>query len=287
MKNKNRLVVFSLLLGVIAMGSCNVYQINTVSSADNKLRQESDSSYVFENDSIRISYSFLEAKNSMPLTLRVFNKLSTPLQIDWTMSSISVNDSTISLFKQEATTTGTVNGSTWKYGRNLNTLNGEVHSTTELPQNMSFIAPKGFINVTPVELQFGFFNDLNKNDFRKITLISETDETMSQGNMATYNPENSPYKFRTYLTFIDISKKDVGSMFAIENDFFLKDVIQTKVNPQNVSIYSNSQKNTFVLSKSIGTGNVVKAIALIGAASAVAVTAEKGDAIQNNNASSN
>src|SRR5690554_4989876 len=78
MKNILRLTVISLLLF-----GCKSYVqvVNTNSS----IPTNKNGFHVYENDSMKITYSFWKAKGLM--TFSIFNKMDQPLYIDWKKSS--------------------------------------------------------------------------------------------------------------------------------------------------------------------------------------------------------
>jgi len=76
-----------ILFALILFSSCSPTHI-CITKSDSDITK--DSVYVYENDTIRITYDFWQPKNQMKLS--IYNKLSTPLFIDWKNSSFIVND---------------------------------------------------------------------------------------------------------------------------------------------------------------------------------------------------
>jgi uncharacterized protein YxeA len=72
---KNAIVlIFSLLL----ITSCAKYQYATLNS---DLKIDNTNQFIYENDTVRVNYWF--AGENCPVQIRVFNKIKTPIYVDW------------------------------------------------------------------------------------------------------------------------------------------------------------------------------------------------------------
>ena len=111
-----------LLLPILALlffSSCVTYQYFTVDSS--QLPKDDQRSFVVENDTMRLSYSFGGAGG--PLTITVFNKTNQALFINWNKSALICNDQSFSL----AQTNSAFIGSAVRTGTGTADLSGTVN----------------------------------------------------------------------------------------------------------------------------------------------------------------
>jgi hypothetical protein len=88
----------TLVIAIIALScSCKMHIGLTKSYPD----ISRDSVYVFENDTVRITYDFWFQKGQMKFS--IYNKLNVPLFIDWKNSALIINDHTIPYYKDLTT----------------------------------------------------------------------------------------------------------------------------------------------------------------------------------------
>jgi hypothetical protein len=74
----NRFVPAIFILAVCS--SCSIYQYNTLSS-------DIGEPFIFENDTVRVRYSFGDGN----VNLEIFNKAARPLYVDWSRSSLIID----------------------------------------------------------------------------------------------------------------------------------------------------------------------------------------------------
>src|SRR3990170_4099458 len=87
MKKITIIVVLFALLTSCAKQFIQVFDIGTTNT------QLKDGNYVFENDTLKITYSFWASKGIMSFS--IYNKLNKPVYIDWENSSVVYNDKTL------------------------------------------------------------------------------------------------------------------------------------------------------------------------------------------------
>ena len=83
----------ALALVACVLVSCSTYQVNVLSST-NTTKDDKTGVFNFENDSVKITYSFYG--NNAPVSIQVFNKLDKPLYIDWQRSAAIIGDNAVS-----------------------------------------------------------------------------------------------------------------------------------------------------------------------------------------------
>jgi hypothetical protein len=220
------LFLFGLTCSLI---SCSKYtQIFQTTPATRGITS-SDRVY-FENDTVRITYSFWQKEGT--LAYSIYNKLSTPIYIDWKKSSYIGNSVKMDYWVDETITksvtmhTSTAHAGYGYYGLlglSSGTSMGNSHSVK--PERITFIAPRSnFVG-------------------SKFRLYPYTDEKLKKGavvgsinNPATnkavpitykdFKEANSPLSFRNFLT-ISTSEK-FENEYYIDNGFFVSRISQMK-----------------------------------------------------------
>ena len=81
-------ILFQLAVASILFSSCSINYIYHTTCGRNVNSQET--CYVFENDTIKITYDFWADRGKMNFS--VYNKLDVPIFIDWKNSSLIVDD---------------------------------------------------------------------------------------------------------------------------------------------------------------------------------------------------
>jgi hypothetical protein len=90
----------------------------------NKINRNCDTIFVFENDSIKITYNFWAKNGAMAFDF--YNKLNIPLYFDWKKSAFIPNDKMVSYWQDETNTTGNSSSSAYY-------LYGGIISGTSIP----------------------------------------------------------------------------------------------------------------------------------------------------------
>lgn len=81
---KTQVSISLIVVLTMLLSSCNYYQVAYLSPLSKNIKIDG-SQYVYENDTVRVSYDFWDENGK--LEFRVFNKLSQPLYIDWNKSA--------------------------------------------------------------------------------------------------------------------------------------------------------------------------------------------------------
>ena len=108
---KKMKAIIPFILVLFAFSSCTRYSnLYDVKPVNNDIKN--NSSYEYENDTVKITYSFWGDKGNMSFT--ILNKLKVPIYIDWKKSFLIKNNQYNSYWLDEAITTGNTSG---KIGR--------------------------------------------------------------------------------------------------------------------------------------------------------------------------
>lgn len=246
--------------------SCSVYQLNTISS--NTARwNETDGSFIQENDSLRIIYSF--AGQNAPVSIEIHNKLNEPVTVDWQRSALVYNDSAISYAGNKAYIKGDINGSSYDWARNFSTTSANLSGSVTLPQYVDFIPPKSFIRRVPLELTNAFFENFADSFYRKIKVPSADADYKLNGKRALFTASNSPLVFSSYLTLTYNNKDD--NKIAYQQQFYISELLRLSAHPNNTTLMDKKRGDMFYVSQQTGYGKVsTGAVVAIGAAAIVA-----------------
>lgn len=259
---------------IVLFSSCTSYQYLTVSSKE--MPQNDQREFVVENDSIRLKYRF-DGHNA-PVQLEVVNKLSKPIFIDWKRSALIINNKAIS-FKPGSLT---VSGSTYtsvdnwmnrnNRGFNSTSSSSSFSSTVEFPGDMEFIPPGAQVNQSPLDLTNAFQYGNSKEEFTRVK-VAMASGIVGSVTRATYNENNSPLKFSSYLTLFVEQDKPV----VFHHAFYVSEIINTGYGPHNFQFINDREANRFYVSKSSGVGTGV-GYAILGGLTVVAVAAMANNA---------
>ena len=207
------------------MTSCKSYvQVYETKSTNTSVE---NGFYVYENDSLKITYSFW-AENGL-ITFAIYNKLNVPLYVDWKKSSYIQNSLKLNYWEDKIITKGTSINRSYYYDGPLlypgyavsKSVNNSVSSSTKI-ERITFIPPTSNffrtqfyilpLNNIPVDKSFRKLEIPRKDKPNKTTKIHEK----------TYLFENSPLIFRNYLTFS--YSEGFESEFYVDNQFYISKV---------------------------------------------------------------
>ncbi|QEC45639.1 hypothetical protein [Pseudobacter ginsenosidimutans] len=264
---KNSLPLFICI--ILAATGCNRYQYLTINSNNNNLKQAGGESreFVIENDSLQITYNF-QGENA-PVHIRVMNKLDRPIAIDWKRSALIVNDKAISYMIDELKTTGTAVTNSVNWNRDFSTSFTTFSAVTPLPVDWQMIPPKSFIEKTPLGVTNAFVDSRDKNTFvsSKKVLPDGTELVVKE---ARFTEENSPLKFRSYLTVLTEGNGSISPV-VFEHAFYASNITNSMVKPSDLALGRAYVKKT----TAFGTGfGVVAGAAIVGTAAALTSMSE-------------
>lgn len=186
-----------------------------------------DHHYVYENDTLRITYDLWEDNGQMSFS--VYNKLKVPLFVDWKNSSFISNDVSYKYWQDVENSTSVSSGTSY-YG--LQTLTGVPVSVHKGTQNTTVQRPERITSIPPQsEIKQVKFSILAKEHYH-----APTDTT------TIFNSINSPIKFRNYLVLS--TSENLSNLFYTDNQFY---VCKYTVIPSNrfVYTYTNSNLRTY------------------------------------------
>jgi hypothetical protein len=238
-----------MLLGLAFLSSCTVYQLGTLNVA-NENKTENRDSFVSENDSVKITYSFKGA--FAPLEITVENKLNEPIYVNWERSALIFADDSKSLSGEKINIGGNINGEIREpfiqVGLTIAEIRQGVNLSSQKPLTISFIAPKATVKKTTISLDKKIENDLPKENWG-YSYVSYNDGNTSASKLKTakFDIENSPLKFKSYLTIYTANKEDVvKDVLSIQKSFYLAEIKKSANFPTKIVQYNNSKGNMFI-----------------------------------------
>lgn len=254
----------------ITFSACKSYQMSTLSSSAAK-RNESTGIFTVENDSVIVNYSF--SGENTPVNVEVFNKLNEPVYINWAKSAVITDSRAYSYVNDEIQINGSSSAISTQFYRGSYTLtDGEMNATAKVSRDESFIPPHSKVTRTTNILHKVGMNDIDKAEFKKVFLTYLDGSGQFGAKTASFSEENSPLKFKSYLTLYTV-KDNQPRPFTSELDFFVSSVTKSPTGPNQLYEYSNNPGDVFTIGKSTGFGKTIAVVGLVGAVGAL-TTAE-------------
>ena len=207
--------------------SCKNYvQVFEVKSNDCK---ELRDLWVFENDSVKITYAFWHKKGVLSFTVN--NKNDKPLYIDWKKSSFIHNTNKLNYWiDQEVSTSATYYGNYYypgpilKPGDGLNVGAAVSVETKSKAERITFIPPnsnyyRSQFHLLPVsshkmDIETKFVEAKRNDNIKKKTKIYSK----------SYTREDTPTSFRNYLAFS--FSEEFDEIFYIDNEFYINKITE-------------------------------------------------------------
>ena len=226
-RNDMKKILLITVLGLILFGCSKQYVqvFKTNSSVDT----DTNGFYVYENDSLKITYSFWKAKGLM--TFSIYNKLGKPLYIDWKKSSYIDNSVKLNYWVDEEKTKGLSSYGSYSYdgpllkpGYAVSSTSSASISSTVTVERITFIPPSSNYSRSQFYiLPINFFKLNTKTEFDEVPR-KDNPKKKTKVYKATFAKENSPLVFRNFLTFS--FSEDFESEFYVDNEFYIEQVLE-------------------------------------------------------------
>lgn len=220
------LVKGSIIGLLLILYSCNSYlQIHNISS---ELVPIKSNQYVYENDTVKVTYNFWNSNGIMSFTLN--NKLNIPIYIDWKKCSYISNSFKSDYWTDiEYATTKSLNNS-YFYNPNIKSKNqnllgttfGTSSTTTKRDERITFIPPKSYISKSDFVIYPFQEVDLSKGALLDSNLESENKKVFFK----TFNKQTSPVVFRNFLSY-SVSESFLSELY-IDNEFYVDSISELK-----------------------------------------------------------
>jgi len=185
-----------------------------------------DKRFVYENDTVKITYVFWAERGVMAFD--VFNKMKKPIFIDWKNSSFIYNGNKTNYWRDEINSKSV---SSYVGSTNILFLDNDISSTSSgvvysnsnivKPERITFIPPQSNFQFSSFLL---FSNAYNLGEHDKSSIVSRNDNPKKTTVVyyKDFTNENSPLKFRNFLS-ISFSENS-QDYFYVDNFFYLSSV---------------------------------------------------------------
>lgn len=263
--------VMQLTICLLFLSGCSSYYYSLLSSNDGKSRLSEDNDFVLENDTVRISYCFYG--EDAPVAITVFNKLDEPLFVDWTRSALIIDDVATSYYADTAPIQGNTQSSTdgysYKWNKRFEISSSDSYGSftgeITLPKGVSFIPPKSKIGNASLRLNNLSFDKIPDEAYVK-GKFAKRDGTVTNIRTKKYTEDDSPLRFRSYLTlYMHTPEGKIGKTMSFEQSFYISQLIKTgNVPPQNFEGGQRQAGDFFYVHNVKGTnaGLIIGAVAI-------------------------
>jgi hypothetical protein len=226
------------LLCAICFSSCMTYQYATVES---NLAKNDNGEIIQENDSVQIRYKF--SGEGCPVLVQIHNKLNTPLYINWERSSIVLDGRALNNKDNTLEFNGEIDGTLeTRQDPSITTYSTTSISSSSLsgkvqtPKKIGFIPPNSFVeDVLANSIRKDFFKIHAQNEKAGFDKNAFDDKPVWK----TYSKEQSPMKFRSYLTLSTDS--EFKTSFVFDDEFWISQISGAMLNKMSSNKYRQDQ----------------------------------------------
>jgi hypothetical protein len=245
MYRKNSVSIFStiLVLIVLSLCSCTRYQYVAI---DSNLPRNQQNEYLVENDSMRITYNFQGWEG--PLNINIENKGDKPFYINWQKSAVILDGKKYSLWQDRTDIQGIGSDITLRWNNFYSSGVSDFQGVLYRDEQVSFIPPHSSINMTPVNLRTNFIPRSNEVPVARTSL--PTREGRVNAKLQLFEPDNSPVKFRSFLTLS--SDQNFNNPVYLDDLFWISSVTESHSSPGKVTYLPENQ---YYLRQTTGFGS--------------------------------
>jgi hypothetical protein len=218
--------IFGILALAIGLSGCNKEFIQIFETDASNSTRVNDF-FVFENDTVRITYNFWFTKGVM--SFQVFNKLDKPIYINWKNSSFIHNGNKLNYWVDEEFTDMAAyyggyfyKGPLLPFGMAVNEGVSVSRSTKSKPEKVTFIPPKSNYHRNQFILYPIAAFDLGKTPQQLTGPRLDNPKKETTVYQVDFPTASSPLIFRNYLA-LSFSESSEDFKF-VDNPFSLKSV---------------------------------------------------------------
>ncbi|WP_070138023.1 hypothetical protein [Crocinitomix algicola] len=245
-------IYFYLAICVGIFASCKSY-VQVFNTASN-IGENEHGNYVYETDTVRITYSFWEENGVM--TFEIFNKTKSPIYIDWKKSSYIDNSVKLNYWADVEKTSSQIVYDNYLFKKSSesaskkNTITGVSQTSSTKMERITFIPP----NSSYFRSQFYIYPVsaflLNTKTNSEEVLRKDDNSKKTKIYKANYNLETTPLIFRNFLT-ISFSE-EIEDEFYIDNKFYISEVLEMERDHFEQYRYDTSVKGKWFLRDEYG-----------------------------------
>jgi len=234
---KHFVVLLCLAFGSLFFSSCMTFYYSTVNSINNQVPQNEDGTFTVRKNDISITYSFSASGGG--IVYEIHNDSDDPIFVDWSRSVLIAEDYAVQYRSNRARIDGSARTSTTTYRFThsdfvTSTSHSSLTGQVLLPQNELFIPPRARVSHSPLALSSVLDLDIPSSAYERQAMV----------NVATFSKENTPLRFRSYLTVVNDRDR---SQTVFENTFYVSEIIRTGSRNNLLQNQANKYGNQFYI----------------------------------------
>lgn len=204
--------------------SCKTAQVFYTAPSTSDIK-EANNLFIYENDTIKLAYSFWEEGGVMAFTIE--NKLNVPIYIDWKKSSFINTNIKYNYYSEDVRTeTKSASASSWFLYSSLynwdrwypvNVGASSSQSVSRKDERIMFIPPHSITNRSKFKITYRFVNMRNATK-------KQLGDSKIKGLVMEATKDNSALFFRNFITYS--TKESFEREQYINNEFYVRKVVE-------------------------------------------------------------
>ena len=223
--------LISLLLITVLITSCNkqMIQLMQLNPVENQFT-EKDNEYVFDNDTVRITYRFWA--NHGKFEFSVQNKLNVPIYIDWKKSNLIYNGKPNiywveeTVVKSSSVTSGV--GFRGAYGVAYGEAVSVGESIARPKERITFLPPASTIERNEYSIEGASYYLMDLTIEPNFVPNESNPKKMTNVFTQKFGDNSSPIQMTNFLTFS--TKENFENEWFVKNNFYLGEISEMELN---------------------------------------------------------
>ncbi|MFN5556918.1 MAG: hypothetical protein ACK48F_11955 [Chryseotalea sp.] len=207
------LSVGSALVVMCLLSSCSGYQFLSVNSS---LNRDTNSAFIWENDSLKIVYRFSGANG--PIQFTINNKLKETITVNWQNSAVVINGQSYSLFRNIQKVNLRERGGEYEIIDGITIDRSRTNGTIQQENPTSIIVGGTFLQDVK-----GILTEVKLHIPAQITPVRSVLNNSMPVKKYLFNTDNSPLKFELYL---NVQIEGTPKPIVIRNSFYINELIK-------------------------------------------------------------
>jgi hypothetical protein len=219
------------IISIIVLSGCASNDILCTAPRSPGISEDNNGNWTYENDTIRITYSFWAEKGVMAMIIQ--NKLNVPIYIDWKKSSYIDRGHKLDYYS-EALTTKSVTGWAdapylykgpydWSHWYPVNLGVAVSQGIIEKQERVSFIPPHSYNEWHRYRLLTESINMKNPT-IEYISVVGK--QSKLKVRVISANQDNARIFFSNYLTYS--TKENFESEQDVDNQFYINKIMRVR-----------------------------------------------------------
>lgn len=222
--------ILATILLISTLASCNkkMIQLAELKPVSASVERQNDH-YVFDNDTVRITYSFWAHHGMFGFTIE--NKLSVPIYVDWKKSNLVYNNTPNVYWTDETVvkSISTTSGIGYRLTSNMSlgsaTTVGE--SVIRPKERITFLPPKAVIERNEYAIENGLYYLMNLNASGESVPNDANPKKLTSLYRQNFTERESPLELTNFLTIS--LKENFDQEWFIKNTFYLAEISEMEL----------------------------------------------------------